>query len=190
MPRFIPLIVAPSAFSLFANAVSKHLISLICRTFSADFLIVSVSSARSLCSSGSEFIQRGKLMHISLIGNSKRTRDNICFISSSDNSRQFTGCTGIPYFSVSLCASSCASADSGYIQLSNITNGLFIAFSSSITRSSASSYSLRGISLMLPSVVMTSPIVECSFITLRVPISAAMLKGMGSSNHGVITILG
>ena len=45
-------------------------------------------------------------------------------------------------------------------------------------------------SLMLPSVVTTSPMVECSVMTLRVPISAAMLKGTGSSNQGVITIRG
>ena len=45
-------------------------------------------------------------------------------------------------------------------------------------------------SLMLPSVVMTSPMVECSVITFCVPISAAMLNGMGSSNHGVRTMRG
>ena len=186
----MPFTAAPSAFWLFANAVSKHFISLICRTFAADFFMVSVSSARSQWSSGSEFIQRGKFMHISFMGNSKSMRDNICLISSSLSSKQFTGCTGMPYFSVNLCANSCASGDSGYIQFSSIINGLFMAFNSSITRSSASSYSLRGISLMLPSVVITKPIVECSFITLRVPISAAILNGMGSSNHGVITIRG
>ena len=59
-----------------------------------------------------------------------------------------------------------------------------------MTRASASSYSSRGMSLMLPSVVMTSPMVECSVITFCVPISAAMLNGMGSSNHGVRTMRG
>ena len=156
----------------------------------ADSLIVSVRSALSQWSRGKEFIHRGKLMHISFIGNSNKTRDKICFMFCSLSSRQFTGSTGTPYFSVSLAAASAASAESGYIQLSKTINGLFIAFSSSITRSSASSYSSLGISLILPSVVITRPIVECSFITLRVPISAAILKGIGSSNHGVITILG
>lgn len=151
---------------------------------------MSVRSERSQWSSGSEFIQRGKLMHISFIGNSNKTRDRICFISSSFNSRQFTGCTGTPYFSVSAAASAADSSESGYIQFRRITNGLFIPLSSSITRSSASSYSLLGISLILPSVVITRPMVECSLITFRVPISAAILKGIGSSNHGVITIRG
>ena len=52
-----------------------------------------------------------------------------------------------------------------------------MACSSRMTRPSVSSYSARGISEMLPSVVTTSPMVECSLITLRVPTSAAMLKG-------------
>ena len=68
--------------------------------------------------------------------------------------------------------------------------GLLISFSSSITRSSASSYSSRGISVMLPSVVTTRPMVECSLITFRVPSSAAMLKGISCSYQGVFTIRG
>ena len=40
---------------------------------------------------------------------------------------------------------------------------------------------------MEPSVVTTIPIVECSFITFSVPISAASVKGIGSLYHGVIT---
>lgn len=59
-----------------------------------------------------------------------------------------------------------------------------------MTRSSASSYSSRGMSLMVPSVVMTRPMVECSVMTFLVPISAAMLKGMGSSYQGVRTMRG
>ena len=43
---------------------------------------------------------------------------------------------------------------------------------------------------MLPSVVTTNPMVECSVMTFRVPISAAILKGMGSSYQGVRTIRG
>ena len=40
---------------------------------------------------------------------------------------------------------------------------------------------------MLPSVVMTMPIVECSAITLCVPISAASVIRISFSNHGVAT---
>ena len=40
------------------------------------------------------------------------------------------------------------------------------------------------------SVVITRPMVECSVITFLVPISAAMLKGIGSSYQGVRTIRG
>ncbi len=43
---------------------------------------------------------------------------------------------------------------------------------------------------MLPSVVITRPMVECSVITFFVPISAAILNGIGSSYHGVITMRG
>ena len=39
-------------------------------------------------------------------------------------------------------------------------------------------------------VVTTRPIVECSVITFSVPISAAILNGISSSNQGVLTILG
>ena len=43
---------------------------------------------------------------------------------------------------------------------------------------------------MLPSVVTKIPIVECSWITFLVPISAACSNGISSSDHGVLTILG
>ena len=59
-----------------------------------------------------------------------------------------------------------------------------------MTLSSASSYSSLGMSLMLPSVVTTSPMVEWSVMTFFVPISAAILKGMASSNQGVFTMRG
>ena len=65
-----------------------------------------------------------------------------------------------------------------------------MACNSRTTRASASSYSVRGISEMLPSVVTTSPMVECSLMTLRVPTSAAMLKGTSLSYQGVITMRG
>lgn len=43
---------------------------------------------------------------------------------------------------------------------------------------------------MLPSVVMTTPMVECSVMTLRVPSSAASSNGMSWSNQGVRTMRG
>ena len=87
-------------------------------------------------------------------------------------------------------AQAIAPADWGSTQFKSTTKGRPVPRSSSTTRSSASSYSSRGMSLMLPSVVTTRPMVECSVMTFLVPISAAMLKGMGSSNQGVRTILG
>ena len=48
----------------------------------------------------------------------------------------------------------------------------------------------RSRSVIDPSVVTTTPMVECSLITLRVPTSAARLKGTSSSNHGVLTMRG
>ena len=47
-----------------------------------------------------------------------------------------------------------------------------------------------GISVIVPSVVTKTPIVECSSITFFVPISAAVSKGISSSDQGVFTILG
>ena len=41
---------------------------------------------------------------------------------------------------------------------------------------------------MEPSVVMTIPMVACSAITFRVPISAASDMGISRSNQGVVTI--
>ena len=45
-------------------------------------------------------------------------------------------------------------------------------------------------SVMEPSVVMTMPTVECSWMTFRVPISAASAMGISWSIQGVITIRG
>ena len=41
---------------------------------------------------------------------------------------------------------------------------------------------------MVPSVVTTMPMVECSAMTFRVPISAASDIGISCSNQGVVTI--
>jgi hypothetical protein len=45
-------------------------------------------------------------------------------------------------------------------------------------------------SVMEPSVVMTTPTVECSWMTFRVPISAASAMGISWSIQGVMTIRG
>ena len=41
-----------------------------------------------------------------------------------------------------------------------------------------------------PSVVTTTPTVQWSSITFRVPSSAASVRGISSSNQGVVTIRG
>ena len=43
-------------------------------------------------------------------------------------------------------------------------------------------------SVMVPSVVTTMALVECSETTFRVPISAASAMGISWSNQGVVTI--
>ena len=43
---------------------------------------------------------------------------------------------------------------------------------------------------MVPSVVTTTPMVQCSAMTLRVPISAASVMGISWSNQGVVTMRG
>ena len=114
----------------------------------------------------------------------------ISVILLSSSSRQFTGITCLLYSLESLQAKSLQALLFGFVLLRRTTNGLFSAVNSSITRFSASAYSFLGICVILPSVVTTSPIVECSSITFFVPISAARLNGISSSLHGVITILG
>ena len=111
-------------------------------------------------------------------------------MSSRPRSRQDSASTGTPYSSSISCCTFWACSFWGSMQLSSTTKGLWISCSSRITRSSASRYSSRGISLMLPSVVTTRPMVECSLITFRVPISAAILKGISDGNQGVITMRG
>ena len=129
-------------------------------------------------------------MPTELTGNSYKISDKISLISCSVISKQLTGTTGTAYLSVSEAQSPTAVADFGLSVFIKTINGLSSAFSSSITLSSASSYSSRGMEVIVPSVVITRPIVECSVITFFVPISAAILKGISSSYHGVITILG
>ena len=123
-------------------------------------------------------------------GNSYKISVKISFISCSVISRQFTGTTGTPYFSVSEVQSAIDDGDFGLSVFINTIKGLSSAFNSSITLSSASSYSSRGIDVIVPSVVTTKPIVECSVMTFLVPISAAILNGISSSYQGVFTILG
>ncbi len=135
-------------------------------------------------------IQLGKLSSMRFAGNSYNAFSSKLLIPAVSSSRQFTGTTGTLYFSASDFARETASLLSGSMQLRATTKGLFISLSSLITRSSASAYSSRGIWLIEPSVVTTRPIVECSLITFCVPISAAILKGISSSNQGVRTIRG
>ena len=111
-------------------------------------------------------------------------------ISISSSSMQLTGTTVTPYFLLRLAASSWVSLKFGAMLFSRTIKGLLISWSSRMTLSSASSYSSLGMSLMLPSVVTTSPMVEWSVMTFFVPISAAILKGMASSNQGVFTMRG
>ena len=132
----------------------------------------------------------GILIFISLTGNSKSTLAKILFISFSSSSMQLTGSTGTPYFSLNFLASCLTDCNSGLTEFKRTINGLLISFNSLITLSSASSYSERSISLIEPSVVMTRPIVEWSVMTFLVPISAAMSKGIASSNQGVFTMRG
>ncbi len=148
-----------------------------------SFVLSSLSASRL-------FIQDGKLSEMLETGNSYSTLSKIALISSSLRSKQLTGITGTLYFSLIDAQRESASADCGSTQFITTTNGLLISFNSLITLSSASSYSSRGIALIEPSVVTTSPIVECSLITFCVPISAAILNGISSGNHGVLTILG
>ena len=42
--------------------------------------------------------------------------------------------------------------------------------------------------MTVPSVVTTTPMVECSEMTFRVPTSAASAMGISWSNQGVVTI--
>ena len=86
-------------------------------------------------------------------------------MSFSFKEMQLTGITVAPYFSVSSAHIVLADSLSGLVQFMITTNGLFMLLSSLMTLSSHSSYSSLGISEMLPSVVTTSPIVECSEIT-------------------------
>ena len=69
-------------------------------------------------------------------------------------------------------------------------NGLLISFNSFTTFSSASIQSFLVKSPIEPSVVTIIPIVEWSFITFSVPISAASTNGISSGNQGVLTIRG
>ena len=129
-------------------------------------------------------------MLISRIGKEKSISRMILRMSSSPRSRQFTGMTFVSYRSVSSAASFCTSGRVGSTVFMITTNGFPSSLSSRITRSSHSSYSARGMSEIEPSVVMTRPIVEWSVMTFCVPISAAILKGISSSNHEVMTIRG
>ncbi len=63
-----------------------------------------------------------------------------------------------------------------------------MAFNSEAALSSAAMKFSLGSSPKLPSQVTSIPTVECSLITLRVPCSAASSNGMGSLDHGTLTM--
>ena len=132
----------------------------------------------------------GILTFISEIGNSYRASFKILYISFSTIFSTLVGMTGTPYSSFKFSDSVWASLDIGFVVFSITINGFPISFSSSTIVFSASKYSFLGISPIEPSVVTTIPIVEWSFITFSVPISAASTKGIASSYHGVLTYLG
>ena len=66
--------------------------------------------------------------------------------------------------------------------------GLPISFNSLTAVSSAFMYESRFSSPKEPSVVTTTPMVECSLMTFLVPISAALVKGISVWNQGVLTM--
>ena len=68
-------------------------------------------------------------------------------------------------------------------------NGFPCVFNSATVCSSAGTKFSLAISPKLPSVVITRPIVECSWITFSVPAFAASWKGIALENQGVFTIL-
>ena len=102
----------------------------------------------------------------------------------------FIGKTGTLYSSFNLSANNSVSGNIGWVLFKSTIYGFPIDSNSSIIVFSTSLYSFLGISPIDPSVVTTIPIVEWSFITFSVPISAASMNGIGSWYHGVITSLG
>ncbi len=112
------------------------------------------------------------------MGNSNKTFSMILFISSIRICATFTFSTGTIYFSSSSSFNLIVSFAKGFVEFNMIIKGFFIDLSSFTTRFSASIYSSRWISVILPSVVTSNPIVECSFITFLVPNSAASSKGI------------
>ena len=148
------------------------------------------TDSRSQWSFSSVAIHLGIQTLISRTGKTRSSSVRMLQMSVSSRSGQLTGSTGALYFSDSCFAIAFASAVCGSIQLSRTAKGLPSSCNSVITRSSHSAYSARGRSVMLPSVVTTRPMVECSAMTFRVPTSAAILNGTSWSNQGVCTILG
>ena len=118
-----------------------------------------------MCVGSSEDIQAGISILISRTGNSKSISAKIRLISFSVSSVQLTGITGTPYFFASEFARDIVSGSFLSMLLSRMIKGLFIFLSSLTVFSSASSYSARFMSLMVPSVVTKIPIVEWSVIT-------------------------
>ena len=102
---------------------------------------------------------------------------------------QFAGITGTLCVSLIDIAMACAISPFGSVEFKTITNGFPVSFSSLITLSSELIYTSLSSSPIEPSVVTTTPKVECSSITFFVPISAASSNGIFSSYQGVFTNL-
>ena len=180
--------VTSSAYSFSSKASGRWTWSRTLRISSAALRMEDRISLPSQCSASSEVSHDGAPMRSSRSGNSNSRLSSSAATSSSRRLRMSTACTGTAYFSFRWSASVRVSASLGWVLLSTTMKGLPSAFSSPMARSSAFSYASRGRSTMLPSVVTTTPMVECSAITLRVPTSAASSKGMSCSNQGVRTM--
>ena len=144
----------------------------------------------SQCVEGSAVHQSGRNTSTVRSGNSYRTL--VRMASKVDSSICMTSAVTAEtsYLVWSVLAISVAASPDGSRELTTMTKGFPAARSSRMTRSSASAYSSRGISVMDPSVVTMTPIVAWSAMTFCVPISAASVIGISWSNHGVLTMRG
>ena len=117
--------------------------------------------------------------------------DKICSItvnaSSLFISLQLMGTTCLPYCSSMRLTRSCVSWESGLAVFNRIIKGLSASLQARTVFSSAPLKLSAGISPKEPSVVITIPMLECSCITLFVPMAAASENGISLSDQGVFT---
>ena len=157
-------------------------------TFCMTFLHFSIKSCFSQLSGCKNSTHLGSRKLSLVIGKSASSCSMIRNTSSLSIVLQFTAITVFPYCASSRFVNCIVSCESGRLVFTRIKKG-FPAFSHSITVfCSASSKFTAGISPKEPSVVIINPRLECSLITLLVPISAAFEKGISSSDHGVFTM--